>query len=170
MYILDLRHCRCPLSLLKLKEFLLTNPLVSVQILFATEVAMQDILYYLKKKKLSVSSGYVKNTITSKRLNLMLQELTIWYKSRFSDPHLGVLFVSLLGLFFTIYFLGNINTFICGPRFILSSRLARYAFNALKNKPWLSDIDRNVRLYVDYDIYVYCRCADGHKTRYFFIT
>ncbi|AGH81700.1 hypothetical protein PCNPT3_08810 [Psychromonas sp. CNPT3] len=66
MYILDLRHCRCPLSLLKLKEFLLTNPLVSVQILFATEVAMQDILYYLKKKNYQYQVDMLKIQLQAK--------------------------------------------------------------------------------------------------------
>jgi putative permease len=38
----------------------------------------------------------------------MLRQLTAWYKNRFSDPNLSVLFLLLTGAFFTVYFFGNI--------------------------------------------------------------
>ncbi|MEI6896780.1 MAG: AI-2E family transporter [Psychromonas sp.] len=38
----------------------------------------------------------------------MLRQLTAWYKNRFSDPNLSVLFLLLIGAFFTVYFFGGI--------------------------------------------------------------
>jgi len=38
----------------------------------------------------------------------MLRQLTHWYKNRFEDPNLSVLFLLLTGAFFTVYFFGSI--------------------------------------------------------------
>jgi putative permease len=38
----------------------------------------------------------------------MLRQLTDWYKNRFADPNLSVLFLLLAGAFLTVYFFGNI--------------------------------------------------------------
>lgn len=38
----------------------------------------------------------------------MLRQLTLWYKNRFEDPNLSVLFLLLIGAFFTVYFFGRI--------------------------------------------------------------
>ena len=38
----------------------------------------------------------------------MFEQLTAWYKKRFEDPNLSVLFLLLIGAFFTIYFFGSI--------------------------------------------------------------
>ena len=38
----------------------------------------------------------------------MFKQLLGWYKSRFEDPNLSVLFLLLIGAFFTVYFFGSI--------------------------------------------------------------
>lgn len=38
----------------------------------------------------------------------MLRQLTVWYKHRFEDPNLSVLFLLLAGAFVTVYFFGSI--------------------------------------------------------------
>ena len=38
----------------------------------------------------------------------MLRQLTDWYKNRFADPNLSVLFLLLTGAFLTVYFFGSI--------------------------------------------------------------
>ena len=38
----------------------------------------------------------------------MLKQLVAWYKSRFADPNLSVLFLLLISAFFTVYFFGSI--------------------------------------------------------------
>ncbi|PKF63562.1 AI-2E family transporter [Psychromonas sp. psych-6C06] len=38
----------------------------------------------------------------------MLTQLASWYKNRFADPNLSVLFLLLTGAFFTVYFFGSI--------------------------------------------------------------